>query len=167
MRLRRLEADHLSALDSVKRVEQEKVDDLSRRLNEVDGQCRRLREEVNSKSEELTATAKRWVEEISALDRGLAGKSHISLLFLCPLPAFGCRLPARIFIGNRQLENLEHFLASGWRWAAFACRLPPGLFIFNISIFGLVAGGVSRRLPPGFVFRLRNFAFSVLSLAFD
>nr|XP_051191085.1 uncharacterized protein LOC127304436 [Lolium perenne] len=48
-----------------------KVDDLSRRLDEVGGQCRKLREEVTSKSEELTATAKRWVEEISALDRGL------------------------------------------------------------------------------------------------
>jgi hypothetical protein len=75
-------------------VEQEKVDDLSRRLDEVDGQCRKLREEVNSKSEELTATAKRWVAEISALDRGLAGKSCFLIIFLRPLPASGCRLPA-------------------------------------------------------------------------
>ncbi|KAK1695957.1 hypothetical protein QYE76_012654 [Lolium multiflorum] len=71
-RLRRLEANHLAELAAVKRVEQEKVDDLSRRLDEVDGQCRKLHDEVSSKSEELTATAKRWVAEISALDRGLA-----------------------------------------------------------------------------------------------
>ncbi|KAK1607231.1 hypothetical protein QYE76_030904 [Lolium multiflorum] len=71
-RLRRLKANHLIELDSIKRCEQEKVDDLSRWLDEVDGQCRKLHEEVTSKSEELTATAKRWVEKISALEHGLA-----------------------------------------------------------------------------------------------
>jgi hypothetical protein len=90
----------------------------------VDGQCRKLREEVNSKSEELTATAKRWVEEISALDRGLAGMSHFSF---CPLPASGCRLPARIFVGNRQPKNFEHFpglrLAVGGASSPAAARL--------------------------------------------
>jgi hypothetical protein len=64
------------------------VDDLSRRLDEVGGQCRKLREEVTSKSEELTATAKRWVEEISALDRGLVGKSLFFITFLLSLAGF-------------------------------------------------------------------------------
>jgi hypothetical protein len=69
------------------------VDDLSKRLEEVDQQRLKLRDEVNSKPNELLATAKRWVSEISALDRGLAGESlHLSLPSL--LPAFGCRLPA-------------------------------------------------------------------------
>ncbi|KAK1684560.1 hypothetical protein QYE76_045408 [Lolium multiflorum] len=74
-RLRRLEANHLTELDSLKRVEQEKVADLSKRLEEVERQRMEVRKEVASKSNELTATTKRWVEEISSLDRGLAGKS--------------------------------------------------------------------------------------------
>ncbi|KAK1681822.1 hypothetical protein QYE76_042670 [Lolium multiflorum] len=71
-RLRRLQANHITELDSIKRVEQEKVDNLSKRLEEVDQQRLKLRDEVTSKSNELTATAKSWVAEISALDRGLA-----------------------------------------------------------------------------------------------
>ncbi|KAK1599891.1 hypothetical protein QYE76_018726 [Lolium multiflorum] len=71
-RLRRLEANHVIELESVKRVEQEKVDNLSKRLEEVDQQRLKLRQEVTSKSNELSATAKRWVGEISSLDRGLA-----------------------------------------------------------------------------------------------
>ena len=69
------------------------MEDLKKRLEEVDQQRLKLRDEVTSKSNELSATAKRWVSEISALDRGLAGESlHLSLS--SPLPAFGCRLPA-------------------------------------------------------------------------
>jgi hypothetical protein len=63
------------------------VDDLNRRLDEVDGQCRKLREEVSSKSEELTATAKRRVAEISALDRGLVGNLFFTT-FLLSLSGF-------------------------------------------------------------------------------
>jgi TolA-binding protein len=59
LRLRRLEANHLAELDSVKRVEQEKVDNLNQRLGEVDGQCRKLREEMTTQSQVLMATAKR------------------------------------------------------------------------------------------------------------
>ena len=65
--------------------------DLSKRLEEVDQQRLALRQEVTSKSNELSATAKRWVEEISALDRGLVGESLVFLPF--PVPAFGCRMP--------------------------------------------------------------------------
>ncbi|KAK1649063.1 hypothetical protein QYE76_066868 [Lolium multiflorum] len=50
--LRRLEANHIIELDSVKWVEQDKVDNLSKLLDEVDEQLRKLREEVTSKSEE-------------------------------------------------------------------------------------------------------------------
>jgi hypothetical protein len=75
-------------------VEQAKVDDLNKRLSEVDGQWWALREEVNSKFEELSATAKRWVSEISALDRGLVGKSCFLSSFFRPFPASGCWLPA-------------------------------------------------------------------------
>nr|XP_051190170.1 uncharacterized protein LOC127303483 [Lolium perenne] len=67
----------------------EKVDDLSKRLEEVDRQRLELREEVTSKSNELTATAKRWVEEISSLDRGLAGWGQaVFLSRLLPVFAF-------------------------------------------------------------------------------
>jgi hypothetical protein len=70
------------------------VADLSKRLEEVEQQCLQLRDEVTSKSNELTATAKRWVTEISTLDRGLAGKSLLFSLFLSlsRLSAVGCRL---------------------------------------------------------------------------
>ncbi|KAK1613914.1 hypothetical protein QYE76_019431 [Lolium multiflorum] len=42
-RLRRLEANHVAELDSVRKIEQEKVDSLNRRLGEVDEQCQKLR----------------------------------------------------------------------------------------------------------------------------
>ncbi|KAK1618320.1 hypothetical protein QYE76_023837 [Lolium multiflorum] len=70
-RLRRLEANHLKELAALKKAEEEKVEGLSKRLEEVDRQRLALRQEVTAKSDELSATAKRWVEEISALDRGL------------------------------------------------------------------------------------------------
>jgi hypothetical protein len=49
-RLRRLETSHQEELAAVKRVEQEKVDNLNQCLGEVDDQCRRLREEVDTQS---------------------------------------------------------------------------------------------------------------------
>ncbi|KAK1626422.1 hypothetical protein QYE76_000737 [Lolium multiflorum] len=73
-RLRLLEQNHLSELNSLRTAEKEKVDDLSRRLTEVEKQRLALQEEVTAKSTELTATAKRWTDEIGALDRGLAGE---------------------------------------------------------------------------------------------
>jgi phosphate uptake regulator len=92
-RLRQLEANHLKELAALKKAEEEKVEALSKRLEEVDRQRLALRQEVTSKSEELSATAKRWVDEISRLDRGLAGES-LYFSFPSPLSAFGCRLPA-------------------------------------------------------------------------
>ncbi|KAK1652036.1 hypothetical protein QYE76_069841 [Lolium multiflorum] len=71
-RLRLLEKNHLAELNSLRAAEKEKVDDLSRRLTEVEKQRLALQEEVTAKSTELTATAKRWTDEIGALDRGLA-----------------------------------------------------------------------------------------------
>ncbi|KAK1664974.1 hypothetical protein QYE76_053133 [Lolium multiflorum] len=71
-RLRRLESNHVTELEAAKEVGRKEVDDLSRRLEEVEKQRLELRNEVTSKSQELTETAKRWVSEISALDRGLA-----------------------------------------------------------------------------------------------
>ncbi|KAK1630119.1 hypothetical protein QYE76_004434 [Lolium multiflorum] len=71
-RLRLLEKNHLAELDSLRTAEKEKVDDLSRRLTEVEKQRLALQEEVTAKSTELTATAKRWTDDFSALDRGLA-----------------------------------------------------------------------------------------------
>ncbi|KAM0825400.1 hypothetical protein ACQ4PT_069590 [Festuca glaucescens] len=70
--LRRLEANHLAELEAVKRVEQERVDSLNRRLGEVDEQRQKLSSDMAAQSKVLSDTAKRWVEEISALDRGLA-----------------------------------------------------------------------------------------------
>jgi hypothetical protein len=102
-RLRRLEASHLEEVAAVKRVEQEKVDNLNQQLGEVDDQCRRIREEVDKQSSALTATAKRWVEEISALDRCLAGKLSSIIL-----PASGCRLPARILLVAGSQKKLRY-----------------------------------------------------------
>jgi hypothetical protein len=118
VRLRRLEANHVAELDSVKRVEQEKVDSLNQRLGEVDEKCQKLSSEMATQSKVQTETAKRWVDEISALDRGLAGKSLVNIFF----PSFaGFRLSAggRNSVGSRQLEKL---------------RISPG--------FWLVAGGI-------------------------
>ena len=72
-RLRRLEATHLTELNAVRQVEQEKVDNLNQRLGEVDAKCQKLSAEMATQSQVLSETAKRWVDEISALDRGLAG----------------------------------------------------------------------------------------------
>ncbi|KAK1682508.1 hypothetical protein QYE76_043356 [Lolium multiflorum] len=74
----RLESDLRAAraqttqLNSLRTAEKEKVEDLSRRLTEVEKQRLALQEEVTAKSTELTATAKRWTDEFGALDRGLA-----------------------------------------------------------------------------------------------
>jgi hypothetical protein len=101
------------------------VEDLSRRLAEVEKQRLALHQEVTAKSAELSATAKRWVEEISALDRGLAGEFFAFFLSF-PLPAFGWRLSASVDSRQRKLG------------------------FFAISIFGLGAVG-SCRLPLVFL----------------
>jgi hypothetical protein len=143
-RLRRLEENHLKELALLRTAEKEKVDDLSKRLHEVEKQRLALQEEVTTKSAELSATAKRWVEEIGALDRGLAGECIFSFfLFLCRLSAVGCRL--RLAAGGR---NFGFFAISIFGLGAVgSCRLPPGFFFFEISIFGLGEVG-SCRLPP-------------------
>ncbi|KAM0860662.1 hypothetical protein ACQ4PT_046399 [Festuca glaucescens] len=71
-RLGCLEATHLTELNAVRQVEQEKVDNLNQRLGEVDAKCQKLSAEMATQSQVLSETAKRWVDEISALDRGLA-----------------------------------------------------------------------------------------------
>ncbi|KAK1680263.1 hypothetical protein QYE76_041111 [Lolium multiflorum] len=71
-RLRRLESNHVAELKATKENGRKEVEDLSRRLKDVEQQCRALHDEVTSKSQELTDTAKRWVSQMSALDRGLA-----------------------------------------------------------------------------------------------
>ena len=88
-RLRRLEANHLTELNNVKQVEQEKVDSLNQRLGEVDEKCQKLSSEMATQSKLLSDTAKRWVDEISALDRGLAGIwLFTSLCFSLPPSGF-------------------------------------------------------------------------------
>ncbi|KAM0908856.1 hypothetical protein ACQ4PT_015194 [Festuca glaucescens] len=71
-RLRRLESNHVAELNAAKENGRKEVEDLGRRLKDVEQQSRALRDEVTSKSRELTDTANRWVSQISALDRGLA-----------------------------------------------------------------------------------------------
>ncbi|KAK1609113.1 hypothetical protein QYE76_032786 [Lolium multiflorum] len=65
-------SNHITELEAAKQAGREEVEDLSRRLEEVEKQRRALRDEVTAQSQELTETAKRWVSEISVLDRGLA-----------------------------------------------------------------------------------------------
>jgi hypothetical protein len=57
-RLRHLEASHLTELNNIKRVEQEKVDDFSQRLGEVDEKCQKLSSEMGTQSKMLLDTAK-------------------------------------------------------------------------------------------------------------
>ncbi|KAK1643553.1 hypothetical protein QYE76_061358 [Lolium multiflorum] len=71
-RLRLLEANHLKELAALKKEQEEKLEGLSKRLEEVERQRLALQQEVTTKSNELSATAKRWLGELSALDRGLA-----------------------------------------------------------------------------------------------
>jgi polyhydroxyalkanoate synthesis regulator phasin len=87
-RLHHLEANHLTELNSMKKVEQEKVDSLNQRLGEVDEKCQKLSNEMATQSKVLSEMAKRWVEEISALDHGLAG----TLFFTCCISPFSFRL---------------------------------------------------------------------------
>ncbi|KAM0931461.1 hypothetical protein ACQ4PT_000466 [Festuca glaucescens] len=70
-RLPRLEANHLAELEAVKRVEQERVDSLNQCLGEVDEQRQKLSSDMAAQSKVLSDTAKRWLEEISMLDRSL------------------------------------------------------------------------------------------------
>ncbi|KAK1607840.1 hypothetical protein QYE76_031513 [Lolium multiflorum] len=71
-RLRALEKNHLAELTSLRAAEKEKVDDLSRRLDEVEKQRLALQQEVTDKSRELTATAKHWTDLIGAIDTGFS-----------------------------------------------------------------------------------------------
>ncbi|KAK1619420.1 hypothetical protein QYE76_024937 [Lolium multiflorum] len=71
-RLRALEKNHLAELTSLRTAEKEKVDDLSRRLDEVEKQRLALQQEVTDKSTELTATAKHWTDLIGAIDTGFS-----------------------------------------------------------------------------------------------
>jgi hypothetical protein len=153
-RLRRLEASHLEEVAAVKRVEQEKVDNLNQQLGEVDDQCRRIREEVDKQSSALTATAKRWVEEISALDRCLAGKLSSIIL-----PASGCRLPARILLVAGSQKELRYSPSSGWWQAAFVRLLPPVFFDFENFPFSCPFPGL-RMIPLAGTCRLLSAGFS-------
>jgi hypothetical protein len=54
--MRRLEANHIAELDSVRKVEQEKVNSLDRRLSEVDEQYRKLGSEMTAQSKVLSET---------------------------------------------------------------------------------------------------------------
>jgi hypothetical protein len=121
VRLRRLEENHLKELALLRTAEKEKVDDLSKRLTEVEKQRLALQEEVTAKSAELSATAKRWVEEIGTLDRGLSGECF----FLSSFPFAGFRLSAAGLGWQPAAETLIFSLSpsSGWGQSARAgCR---------------------------------------------
>ena len=84
------------------------MDDLNRRLGEVNEQRLKLSSDMAAQSKALSETSKRWVDEISALDRGLAGIFALSLA--------GFRLAGRrlLFAGWRQADlNFDFFSASG------------------------------------------------------
>ena len=103
-RLRKQESEHQAELASIKQAEQEKVDGLNRKLGEVDKKCQRLSSEVTKQSTLLTETARRWTEDISRLDRGLAGKFCFPLfLFSSHLSGSSCQLAADS-AGSRQLD---------------------------------------------------------------
>ncbi|KAK1651935.1 hypothetical protein QYE76_069740, partial [Lolium multiflorum] len=137
-RLRALEKNHLAELTSLRTAEKEKVDDLSRRLDEVEKQRLALQQEVTDKSTELTATAKHWTDLIGAIDTGFSGE------FVFPSPAFGCRLPA--FAGNR-LQKLIFFAIPIFGLGAVVVPAAASLFLlsFEISIFGLGARPSRKR----------------------
>jgi hypothetical protein len=122
-RLRLLEKNHITELNSLRSAEKEKVDDLSRRLSEVEKQRLALQEEVTAKSTELTATAKRWTDDFSALDRGLAGECIFMFL-----PFAGFRLSTADFCWQPAAETSDFFVilifwAGGGRFLPAAARL--------------------------------------------
>jgi uncharacterized membrane protein YdbT with pleckstrin-like domain len=115
-----LEANHIAELDSIRKSEQEKVDSLHHRLGEVDEQCQKLHSEMTAQSKVLTETSKRWVAEISALDRGMAG----NLLLLRVLTSLaGFRLAALLPTGG--WKRLRISPASGCQQTSFVCWLVP------------------------------------------
>ncbi|KAM0898012.1 hypothetical protein ACQ4PT_022202 [Festuca glaucescens] len=117
-RLRRLEANHLTELEAAKRVEQEKVDDLNRRLAEVNEQCQKLSSDMAAQSKVLSETSKRWVDEISALDRGLAG------IFALSFAGFRLVAGGYRFAGWLQADLNFVFFSGFWlRLVARLCRL--------------------------------------------
>ncbi|KAK1653986.1 hypothetical protein QYE76_071791 [Lolium multiflorum] len=128
-RLRRLEKNHLNELASLRTAEKEKVEDLSRRLTEVEKQRLALQEEVTTKTTELSATAKRWVDEIGALDRDLSGRD-ISGRWHCA---------RRTGEGSSEYFTMEDYMASmaarvepitklGWELRKAAEELVPMLW---------------------------------------
>jgi hypothetical protein len=54
---------------------------LNQHLGEVDEKCQKLSSEMATKSKVLTETTRCWVDEISALDRGLAGTLFFTRLY--------------------------------------------------------------------------------------
>ncbi|KAK1629917.1 hypothetical protein QYE76_004232 [Lolium multiflorum] len=122
-RLRLLEKNHLTELASLRTAEKEKVEDLSRRLTQVEEQRLALQEEVTTKSAELTATAKHWTDLIGALDRGFSGWGQLARA--------GCR---------QSFFRASESPSSGWGQSARAgCRRLT--LELRISIFGLGAVG--------------------------
>ncbi|KAK1620860.1 hypothetical protein QYE76_026377 [Lolium multiflorum] len=119
-RLRRLEANYLVELEAAKRVGREEVEGLKKRLEEVDQQHLKLRDEVASKSNELSATAKRWVSEISALDRGLAA-AFLEAQEAALAAASKAREARRLATGE---ESSEHFSMDD-HLASMAARVEP------------------------------------------
>ncbi|KAK1694477.1 hypothetical protein QYE76_011174 [Lolium multiflorum] len=103
-RLRKLEANHLKELAALRKAEEEKVEGLSKRLEKVEQQRLELQREVTAKSEEMSATAKRWVQEIGRLDRGLAGWGQ------------------SVLAGCRQFYLASKSPSSGWGQSAFPRR---------------------------------------------
>jgi hypothetical protein len=120
-----LEANHVAELDSIRKSEQEKVDSLHHRLGEVDEQCQKLRSEMTAQSKVLTETSKRWVTEISALDRGMVG-NLLLLRVLTSLAGFRLVAGDRDSVASWRPEKLRISPASGWRRVAFVCWLAPG-----------------------------------------
>ena len=94
------------------------MDNWNQHLGEVDVKCQKLSSDMAAQSKVLFKTSKRWVDEISALDRGLAGIFALSLA--------GFRLAGRrlLFAGWRQADlNFDFFFSLRLRLVAGLRRL--------------------------------------------
>ncbi|KAK1681897.1 hypothetical protein QYE76_042745 [Lolium multiflorum] len=129
-RLRQLEKNHLAELASLRTAEKEKVDDLSRRLDEVERQRLALQKEVTAKSTELTATAKHWTDLIGAIDRGFSG---------CALAAVGDAREAR---GRATGEGSSESFTMEDHMSSLAARVEP------ITKFGWELRKAAEELVP-------------------
>ncbi|KAK1617601.1 hypothetical protein QYE76_023118 [Lolium multiflorum] len=122
---------------SSRTAEKEKVEDLSRRLAEVEKQRLELQKEVTAKSTELTATAKHWTDLIGAIDRGFSAAFPETQAAAWQLLAMRARARGRATgEGSSECFTMEDYMSS------LAARVEP------VTKFGWELRKAAEELVP-------------------